>query len=209
MPWGTNGGDFAPAISASTTVGAPGLFYSWSSPAMIADVQAWLDSPADNHGWILRGDEGSQSTARRFESRTADFDGFWPTLSLTWLGGSVALGAVPDGAGVPGQQLMVSKAILGQVRLTWGESCLASDENYAVFEGSLDTLGGHVFRTCTTGGNRFRQLSPMQVRAYYLVVPVDSSASAEGSHGRNHLGVERAQGATQCFPQAIDDPVCP
>jgi hypothetical protein len=36
---------------------------------MIADVQDWLDNPADNGGWILIGDEGPMNgTAKAFGS---------------------------------------------------------------------------------------------------------------------------------------------
>ena len=33
---------------------------------MIADVQAWLDAPSGNHGWIVIGDESAGQTVRRF-----------------------------------------------------------------------------------------------------------------------------------------------
>jgi hypothetical protein len=40
-----------------------------STPLMIADAQAWLDSPDDNHGWLLMGNEEGVNTARKFSSR--------------------------------------------------------------------------------------------------------------------------------------------
>src|SRR3989304_777651 len=52
--WSTAGGDFSSAASAATTVGGTGQ-YSWSSAGMVADVQAWLDNPATNFGWIVMG----------------------------------------------------------------------------------------------------------------------------------------------------------
>jgi hypothetical protein len=66
--WVNDGGDFAAAASASIDVAAEG-FYSWESPEMAADVQAWLDDPAQNFGWLLRGDESRTNTAKRFDSR--------------------------------------------------------------------------------------------------------------------------------------------
>ncbi|HEX5445037.1 MAG TPA: DNRLRE domain-containing protein [Pirellulales bacterium] len=75
--WTTPGGDFSNAVSASTTLydaSAPGPIFpsgssfSWSSatdPQMIADVQDWLDSPASNFGWLLRGDESAGKTIKR------------------------------------------------------------------------------------------------------------------------------------------------
>jgi hypothetical protein len=67
--WAVPGGDFAAAPSASAAVADTGL-YTWGpTPALVADVQGWLDAPASNHGWILIGGEGAPSTSKRFESR--------------------------------------------------------------------------------------------------------------------------------------------
>ena len=71
-PWTSAGGDFGPA-SASAVVGSgngsQGTWDSAVNPAMIADVQNWLDAPNTNFGWILIGDEVRNSTARRISSR--------------------------------------------------------------------------------------------------------------------------------------------
>lgn len=65
--WTVPGGDFSPIVSATTTVGAPGA-YVWSSDQMRLDVQDWLDDPASNFGWLLRTDEKSSPSAKRFDS---------------------------------------------------------------------------------------------------------------------------------------------
>ncbi len=65
--WATPGGDFVASPSASTVVDQPD-FYFWSSPGMVADVQAWVDGTAGNFGWILLGDETTLQTAKRFTS---------------------------------------------------------------------------------------------------------------------------------------------
>jgi hypothetical protein len=72
--WGSPGGDFAPEESAAQTVPGylpppPQLSYSWASPGLTADVQAWLDDPASNHGWILIGREDASGTVKAFWSR--------------------------------------------------------------------------------------------------------------------------------------------
>jgi len=72
--WLIEGGDVDDAISASTVVGTivPGgipVPFTWTSPQMAADVQAWLSSPATNFGWMLRGDELEEYTARRYATR--------------------------------------------------------------------------------------------------------------------------------------------
>jgi spore coat protein A len=67
--WTTPGGDFDPTPSATANVGEPGDFYSWSSAQLAADVQAWLDTPTSNHGWILIGNETDSRVTKRFDSR--------------------------------------------------------------------------------------------------------------------------------------------
>ena len=66
--WTTQGGDFSGTVSASQSVGAIGE-YVWSSAAMVADVQSWLDNPASNFGWLVLGDESDVATAKRFDTR--------------------------------------------------------------------------------------------------------------------------------------------
>ncbi len=65
--WATEGGDLGPT-SATTPVAGEGS-YSWSTPAMAADVQAWLANPALNFGWSIGGNEDLPQTAKRFASR--------------------------------------------------------------------------------------------------------------------------------------------
>jgi hypothetical protein len=36
---------------------------------MVMDVQEWLNAPATNFGWIIRGNETLSQTAKRFDSR--------------------------------------------------------------------------------------------------------------------------------------------
>jgi glucose/arabinose dehydrogenase len=51
-----------------------------STDGLIADVQHWVRNPADNFGWVLRGDEDREQNARRLASREST--GF-PGPSLT------------------------------------------------------------------------------------------------------------------------------
>src|SRR6266550_4022525 len=66
--WTTQGGDFSGRVSASQSVGAIGQ-YTWTSAQMVADVQSWLDNPANNFGWLVLGDESGSATAKRFDTR--------------------------------------------------------------------------------------------------------------------------------------------
>lgn len=81
--WSLPGGDFLPAATATQIVGGVGPS-AWSGPGLVADVEAWLADPAANHGWLLRGDEGSPSTARRFDSREAVLPAHGPTLTIQY-----------------------------------------------------------------------------------------------------------------------------
>jgi len=72
VPGGGATNDFAPEISAETVVydtgDSPYTFYS--TPALVADAQAWLDDPTTDFGWmIICESEEINFTARRFASR--------------------------------------------------------------------------------------------------------------------------------------------
>lgn len=79
--WTTPGGDFVPTASATTSVGNDGAFAVWSSEGLINDVQAWVNSPTDNFGWIIRGQETTPKQARRFASREGVLQ---PMLDITF-----------------------------------------------------------------------------------------------------------------------------
>src|SRR5438552_17198556 len=66
--WTNEGGDFSAVVSASQSVGPVGQ-YTWSSAQMVADVQSWLETPASNFGWLLLGDESTNGTTKRFDTR--------------------------------------------------------------------------------------------------------------------------------------------
>lgn len=66
--WTSLGGDADPSPSATLNVATTSGFYDWTSPAMISDAAAWAADPARNFGWLLRGDEISPQTAKRFAS---------------------------------------------------------------------------------------------------------------------------------------------
>ncbi len=82
--WTTPGGDFVPAASASTVVSSVGTVYSWTGSGVQADVQAWLNNPSNNFGWIVRSVETTNATAKRFDSRQASVAANRPQLSITY-----------------------------------------------------------------------------------------------------------------------------
>lgn len=82
--WATAGGSFAASASATTSVGGAGSF-SWSGPALVADVQAALDAPASNFGWLLRGKEtGAGNALKSFETRESSDPARRPRLEVTY-----------------------------------------------------------------------------------------------------------------------------
>lgn len=82
--WLNPGGDFDPDALASTVVGGVG-FYSWSSDALTADVQRWLDEGAgSNFGWMLLGNEAVLQSAKRFDSALNADEANRPRLTVTY-----------------------------------------------------------------------------------------------------------------------------
>jgi hypothetical protein len=96
-PWATpgagGGADSLPTASASAFVSDLGTNLFPSTAGLVADVQAWVDNPGTNFGWLLISeDEVSLRTARHFGTResgasapvlTVDFTP--PPLALSFL----------------------------------------------------------------------------------------------------------------------------
>ena len=72
-PWATTGGDFQATPSSSQGYGtnAPETLTFSSTDDLKRDVQKWVNSPGENFGWILLGDELEDFTARKMDSREA------------------------------------------------------------------------------------------------------------------------------------------
>ena len=106
--WGTAEGDYLSTPSALNTVDQPG-FYGWTGTGVMADVQAWLDAPVSNFGWILVGDESATASAKRFDSRENLSPSLRPTLYLLYTVPASAAGRVPDGRFLQGTELTILK----------------------------------------------------------------------------------------------------
>lgn len=130
-----------------------------------------------------------------FSAEIFSFSTIAPALPLA--GG----GAVPDGWHVPGTPLGVEVAPGGQLRLSWGASCTASDSDYAIYQGVLGDFESHLPIACTTAGLLNATITPSAGSAYYLVVP--RNAFREGSYGLQSNGTERPEGFTTCVPHEI------
>ena len=119
----------------------------------------------------------------------------------------------PTGAGESGLLMVVMEAN-GDLSFTWADSCLASDNDYGLYEGVLQPippLGGaarvfdtHQFVQCTTSGANSTTVTPTGDLQYYLVVP--TNGVEEGSYGTNNFSgtqTERGQGINSCVTQLL------
>jgi uncharacterized repeat protein (TIGR01451 family) len=114
-------------------------------------------------------------------------------------------GRVPDGATLPGPGPLEIARAGAQLILSWGASCLPSDVDYHVYEGTLGTFTSHEPIACGTSSNLDLTHTPPGGDVYYLVVP--TNLSFEGSYGFKSETVERPASASACLPQAIGS--CP
>jgi len=85
--------------------------------------------------------------------------------------------------------------------LYWTSSCLASDADYAVYQGALGDFTSHEPVTCSTGGALTHLLPVPPGDVYYLVVP--TNLFNEGSYGLTGGGQERAASGSACFARAV------
>lgn len=93
--WSVAGGDFVPAASAARVVNEIGV-YAWRSDGMRDDVQAWLDAPSSNFGWMLVGEEGIPQTAKRFDSVQRTTPASRPTLTVYYRPAPTGVGEAPS-----------------------------------------------------------------------------------------------------------------
>ena len=151
-PGGEAGVDFNATASAAALIIADNTSntFSWSStasPAMLSDVQQWLESPATNFGWIILGNESAGQTAKRFGGQYAVAPETPPQLTVqyapTWIwtggsgnGGWTTPGNWASGTGFPGSGAAI---VLGSAQTTGGTVDLLSAGpivSHLVFEGS-------------------------------------------------------------------------
>lgn len=86
LRWASRGGDYLLSASATTPVsGWPAPVLWASTPALVDDVQGWVDTPDGNHGWMMIGTESGTQNATRLASRHSGTPGARPRLRLRWL----------------------------------------------------------------------------------------------------------------------------
>lgn len=83
-PGASSPGDVAGTASATAFVSSGGSYTFGSSAVMVADIQAWVNAPGTNFGWLLQTQsELTPGTARLFASREADAT-IRPSLNVTF-----------------------------------------------------------------------------------------------------------------------------
>ncbi|MEI6475564.1 MAG: DNRLRE domain-containing protein, partial [Planctomycetota bacterium] len=111
--WAVPGGVFVPTASATKSVNAVGS-YTWATvPALVSDVQLWLDNPAVNYGWVMVGNEATLETAKRFESRESADATRHPAITVVYTLASAPPGDL-NGDG------KINGADLGILLAAWG-----------------------------------------------------------------------------------------
>ncbi len=82
--WNTPGGDYNASPSDTIPVSSAGQGYTWTSAQMALDVQHWVDTPAENFGWIIVGVESTPATTKRFISRHHPNPDLHPALVIDY-----------------------------------------------------------------------------------------------------------------------------
>jgi hypothetical protein len=97
--WTLPGGDFSIVADACEVITQLIGDYEWSTDDMRMNVQDWLDNPDSNFGWMLRGPEFDEMTARQFGSRQNSDVSRRPRLEISFTTGPDCPGDA-DGNGV-------------------------------------------------------------------------------------------------------------
>ena len=87
--WALPGGDFSAPMSASQSVTGGGSYTWGSTDEMVAVVQLWVDNPDTSFGWIVMGNENTNSTAKRFDSKEHPTESSRPLLTVSYTPTSV------------------------------------------------------------------------------------------------------------------------
>jgi hypothetical protein len=118
--------------------------------------------------------------------------------SIDWLlAPDVPAGWVPTDT-----PLLLDKGPGTRLQLSWGASCLTSDVDYEIYQGTLGDFGSHDPLFCSTGGMTQKLISPAAGNTFYLIVP--ASTTSEGSYGSSFIG-ERIPSTGACLLQEIGE----
>jgi hypothetical protein len=152
---------------------------------------------------------GIVDTAGCFQG-TVDFDPGPGTYGLSSAGGMDLYVSRFRGRAVPAgdiaETLYLQRATGADITLSWGHSCSATDDDFAIDEGTIGSWYSHLARFCSTGGATTATFKPAPEDSYCLVVP--RNAQREGAYGAASSGPPRLQGVGACAIQEVA-PGCP
>lgn len=124
-PWMTPGGDFVATPSATLGIPTSTGRSTFSGTGMIADANLWLTSPNTNNGWIIRGNEVSIGTARRFASREISVPASRPQLTITFTPPAACIADINQSGSVTVDDVFVFLQLwFGECAGQAGEPCL-------------------------------------------------------------------------------------
>lgn len=207
VTWTNQGGDFAPAPSATVVVGSLG-FQTWiSTTSLIADVQAWVDRPAVNFGWIVITPELLADRTRRFATREHTVPAERPQLTVTFLPPPAAA-FTTFGSGCAGSAGTPSLAALASSRPVLGTPFAMAIANLPAGTGAcIGVLG---FSARGSAPTRCRRASPSSAcpaarswsrstRSTRCPLPQDRRRGRWPSHGSEALPGS-ASTCRPCYP---------
>jgi len=82
-PGATSSDDINLVASSTVSIGAPSHYTFPSTLALVADVQAWMNNPASNFGWLMNAPVTPIQSAKRFGTRESS-PATQPTLEVTF-----------------------------------------------------------------------------------------------------------------------------
>lgn len=132
-PWTTPGGDYVNQASATLAVGSEfGSAQTWTTtPTLVQDVQAWLDDPSSNFGWILiNQDEDLKQTHRAFYTSEWTDPAQRPQLQVSYQ---------PAPVPVPAAAWLFGTCITGLLSLTRRKADGAGKPSAFIFNRSTQT----------------------------------------------------------------------
>jgi len=192
--WSTPGGDYNGTASATTPVGGVGSYTWGSTSGMVADVQNWLNNPAQNFGWIVIGDESRTETAKQFATRenTGSGGALKPSLIVNYTPQQISGGCCQTSS--CSVETPASCTTLGGVYQGDGTSCSPNPcvEAFGACCASDGTCSEDTQISCEGGGGTFKGDGstcdsvecPVQLTPYLDPLPVPGPATpVSGSPG--------------------------
>jgi len=118
-PGAEGAADTAQNGSSAVEVFAEGSYTFPSSSDLVADVQAWVNDPAHNFGWLMQSeDEATPETARRFGSRESGVNA--PILGIDYSFAALSAAVTPSQQSVlEGSSVVFNSVVTGTPPFTY------------------------------------------------------------------------------------------